>query len=1708
MNPPPEGNQKHQEVKTFFDDDRFPAGTVYRLLKDFECVDSAVSVADFSERTAQLRQLADYLDDIAEKYLQEQELLRRRKASAASEFERMKTAHWVTGVTSHETLINVVKDRTLGEALETYRSANAALAEINSCCDRLDVLTERLRRKAEVLVDFRSETLESGAELLQQRVSTIEDELARLSRQEADVAELLELVSELSSVDSARGLAEANSDLRAALFHFVATGDPVTEQGQRFSQICRKPILAGLLFRFAWPTDHRGLSKFLDNIPTDIVTGTFESAAKLIAFLDVVQIYDLLRTKPESFSTLGFLLLADSIILDRPNNLLFPLPEQCKQISHHCTALFEEFQHAAHRQQFQHAVAGLRQYLSGTNGDHESNTEQLKADLINYMAYTGGLTKHYYALRITAQQQFVKPIRKLIEADAYEEAIVAWNHAGPLDEKVEETIRLSDIHRGIVASHRDQTRKYLETFEAKLSAWVESVRDTHNWSGQELVNVLDRMSSATSEIAANWWSKLTTLQNESSGDGPRGGIGETCSLHNGELVLLDAEAIVTPYLPLSWCAACSSSPLTFPGYISDQLRVELGRAATSDREVVEGFVDAGEFLAALDAAEEFNSKDLIAFVNGAAAERRRVIHDRYRTIFDEAKEARRHDEYVEIQLTEIEGAFQDMRFDVADLKASQLDDLLADFRNRKTPEYELGVRFLSEAGETVQYEETTEQLECRIAAIKHKNTDRREHLGVLLRICDAGNLPVNVSAQFRELAALHDSPRYWPDDYGALSLATAIDDVSKYLVSRLKYGVDAITESLPHWVQQHLEACLGSPAEERNDVIAAFVRDARIFAEKACPEQRIKDVLGLGSSVLRVPARVAEQPQTAESKLRTREVYRAPEANVVVSELRSWLLESIRNEPRVGEGNLSALRAAMRNCDWPRARQCAASVSVLEANTTSRGFLNLGEAAYGMCRSLAADRATEKDFTSTLSKACLAVACCERSDIRQALSNEYVNHFIALSFIRIVRVSDPSLFDKKLAEETAQAISQLAETDEAAAETQRIASLLANANRIVIDDLDGCAFFSEALWEIFKGLKDNGKPRSDLLILLFKLRRYESIHHLVQHAAAGTQDEIRSCLQIIQRLSAEPSLYQAAAQRFLALRERSAGKTNTRPWIRFFELQLSVTRQPEEPLTVVLESEFVVPDCEGKMLIELELRPSVIDPPQELYLEVSDPVVRTNLLESEHDFLTGPRVITVTVPSAAIQDAGSTASIAYRISGKTLLDRRIDVRGVWELPVSRQRFAPIDHSRLSRSWPGFAGQPVHGKEGFHGRTQEIETIERYLTDSVRPRSAMLFGQRRIGKTSLLLELIKNFPPQIGHVCAVFIDLSGLNIGNQPGGMQTALFQKIVTEIETKPCNELVHQAINGTSGKRLSRLITGIEPEVSLSGAFEELVRQIDTGTNGRIKRMAFFIDEFDRFVEPLLTGRDEEVEKLLWALRPVTQQSTRVSLILAGSGLQRVFTNNYDKAFFGSIDEIEIKAFKLTTDRVAIEDTFLPIAVRNDLTSDTHRKRVIERAFNLTGGHPYFLAMLGYAAAQIANGHMLTPALLNRVVERMIQGDVTGITSSKFYYHIFESLKYLPVDQQLAAKIILCRISQQTTAELPWMQRLEAIGDPVLISFKKSTLLELVRILSNEGAMESDDSLARVRIRVPITASAMRRDAERLKQDATLQLEELRIDH
>src|SRR5712692_3037717 len=194
-----------------------------------------------------------------------------------------------------------------------------------------------------------------------------------------------------------------------------------------------------------------------------------------------------------------------------------------------------------------------------------------------------------------------------------------------------------------------------------------------------------------------------------------------------------------------------------------------------------------------------------------------------------------------------------------------------------------------------------------------------------------------------------------------------------------------------------------------------------------------------------------------------------------------------------------------------------------------------------------------------------------------------------------------------------------------------------------------------------------------------------------------------------------------------------------------------------------------------------------------------------NLL-SEEEALLKEKVIPIQAPFITLDSAGGILQLPYRFTGTTIQGSQIDIRGSWTLQSTGKVSEVIPDGLIRAAWPGATGEPVNRSgtdRGFYGREQEIREVEAHLQAPDRQRSVMIFGQRRIGKTSLLVEMVDMLKPSPGHVCGVFLDVAGLSIPDERGSMPKAFFDYVVSALDSNPRNAPIRRALEDRTGTKV-----------------------------------------------------------------------------------------------------------------------------------------------------------------------------------------------------------------------------------------------------------------------------------------------------------------
>jgi len=1696
-----------------------------------------------------LDRLQQRLQRNEERFLQFDETLGRLRG----QLEEVSQFPWLESPSPGDQYLALPADVTLHQAQKLVDAVRADVSRILQADSSLRDLRDRLAESPVLLVPRGVTVLAEIANCLEQSVVSHQRRFEELAAQEQRATDFLErLAAVVGRQSGERFIQETTAERWADLGHFLVSTCPCTEAGKRYLALTGRFDLAGLLVAHLWQLN----SAAAVNVAAAALAERRRTPSRgqrrdLLICLNFGQLQELAVGRPEAAPDVADLIFATALRSTEPTVLAYleplldlpELPQPCAGLYRACVDDW--------RAGVPVTVERLLEPAPRPTETPALQAEQHRLRLLRLIEKKPTMTHNYYRLRLLARTHFLEPLTEALRADDSERAWRQWQEAGDLNEMVEDCVRLvrlSGRRQELDRSHHQQTYRYLEAFDNELRQWLALQRPMERPRNELLSQAMAALRSdaeAQRHLASvRALETIRLLRNAPDHpDLPPLDFGQSLtSVGSDGPLLLNAQDSLNSLMTWSWPVALKHGAAPVGLVLADQLRQAVGAAPLTLSDAVQEYWQQGDFLAARD---------------GATADP--ALHEKVVTRLEKKKadllsartelqmEADRYKEYeqdIVFWNQEIHRALDSFEFETIPDLFRELEAAVVQAKAQRDPVRLSLLEFLREAELVPNERAGREDMQRQVEDVKVRNQERRLHLLELEKVRDNTALPERLRERWSSLARNLDRPARWPSEEAAFDAAWAVQQFVTYLVGLWQDResdpgqVDLFVQSFAEWVPQQCEAdpTFASPAGM--EALRQIKRLATDISTHRL-ERSILRTLGHAATA-QPPATVPPAPVPA---VMTTAVPSAPsavpiagrardrqaDADEVVRTVRSFLAGRMGGEVPT-DGDPTQLRSAVRGYRWKAARELAAALA-RQAPAPEGSPPSDVEAVYAIALAYSVETNDRPEFLAVQQSACLAVLAAERSQYHYYLPPTLLKeHELAARAVVLAAgtAAPEQAYGSALGEQLGQVLTRLIDLAPTDPASEWLRELFWMASRLG-DQVS--ARLAAQLWDTLRG-KDNDESRACLLRLLFRLRRGEALRHLAGHAEP-VDDLIKVCLNAFEQAEEDSSVRPQAREILITLREQAFGRRNTRPWINLFQ-HLESTRGEvgEPPLTCALQSDYLTREAEdGEAVVQVLLTPSLADPPRSLALHfLTDPASGTLnpppvMVVTEEEMLLRAKAIEVLIPDPALVVSGEVIDVSYRLLGETILRKPIDLAGRWTFPNTYHNQTLLPAEAIARAWPGASGDPVVSGDcfagdslasrGFHGREEEEVRIERYLSAPGRGRSLMVFGQRRIGKTSLLLETVQNFPPRRGAVCGAFFDLNSLDTPSGAGEMQGAFFEFVMSKLATEPVNEPLRRALQqAAKGEvNLETLSRGLRPKVALEDALEGLVQRLEQVSGGLISRVAFFFDEFDLFVEPLLSGQREEVLKLHGSLRQIIQRSQRIMLVLAGSGLQRLFTEDYLHPFYGSIDELEVKPFDWATEwgRRAIEKTFLPSHFRPQLCQGDRFSEVAQRAADLTGGHPYYLSMLGFAAARAWRGHPLTPALLNRVADLLIQNKIDGgtfdINRRKFYQPVFQSLKRLSDHEQAVARLMLTSIARLTSTDRQRWKKWRLIEDQFIEDPEVRRLttederLTALKYLEKERVVEFDKGRSEIRIRIPLTAAAIREDARDIHDEALRQL-------
>lgn len=392
---------------------------------------------------------------------------------------------------------------------------------------------------------------------------------------------------------------------------------------------------------------------------------------------------------------------------------------------------------------------------------------------------------------------------------------------------------------------------------------------------------------------------------------------------------------------------------------------------------------------------------------------------------------------------------------------------------------------------------------------------------------------------------------------------------------------------------------------------------------------------------------------------------------------------------------------------------------------------------------------------------------------------------------------------------------------------------------------------------------------------------------------------------------------------------------------------------------------------------------------------------------------------------------------------KMLLDRLREIESVrhldWGNTAYDSRPDPAPYFQIP-----YTLSPATGRH-FFGRNAEFLKLANYLHDPTPGKAILLWGPRRIGKTSLLHQLENILTGSV--YLPVFVDMQSIS------GQDTAVFLYTVAR---RLASAIAHQDISVPKFNRMRR-----DP-LGYFRTFVDSLRRVES------RHIVLILDEFQ-----VLTGLREEKATLADSftyLRSLITGGSQISFLFSGGGVLDTLRQQV-----GASSLLNVTHTQKVDCLPASEARQLIIEPAQHLSYDDD---VVDALLTLTAGHPYYLQMLCGALAlsaynsggmRISHGHLA--ATLD---------DWLPAQEAHHFNHLWGTDSAIPHQVQQYYKLFLVGVTAAASAPDRWAP-FDAICEALEPAhIQEHALWQGLRALTQMDTLDFDDDV-RYRLKVPL---------------------------
>jgi branched-chain amino acid transport system substrate-binding protein len=308
----------------------------------------------------------------------------------------------------------------------------------------------------------------------------------------------------------------------------------------------------------------------------------------------------------------------------------------------------------------------------------------------------------------------------------------------------------------------------------------------------------------------------------------------------------------------------------------------------------------------------------------------------------------------------------------------------------------------------------------------------------------------------------------------------------------------------------------------------------------------------------------------------------------------------------------------------------------------------------------------------------------------------------------------------------------------------------------------------------------------------------------------------------------------------------------------------------------------------------------------------------------------------------------------------------------------------ITTSNLHRN-PYIIGRPIGYRELLFGRKSIFKLIQENLQQS--QQLLLLYGQRRIGKSSIILSIPQQLAEVNGFVFVTF-DLSFYS--QQPwSSILAALAQAIVDNLE-------LETSISPPTTRELELEINIFERQF-----LPQVYQQLEN------KNLVLLLDEFDALISQDLESSAIETftKKIFRRLSDITKRNNKLFIVIS-IGEHLASTLNILK-IFEDVPKIEIGLLDKDSTKELITKPAQGVL--------EYEEEAIKAIFNLSAGHPYCTQIICFAIfsrAREQNSFKIISADVERIVDTAIEIGEAGLSWFWYAFSIPEKVVFSAIAQ------------------------------------------------------------------------------------------------